>query len=165
MNKKIIIILAILCLCFLLASPASAKEKSKVKISADDGFSIFGGYIEIKLVDSHGKDISSKGTIHYKITDENGYYKWAYKPYGKIVRLRYDPGTYNVEVKFDGDSHYKPAKSTKTITISQGLSFDAYTYYDNHNWGLNQRIDDYIEDNYWDEEIYDDASTYDGEGP
>lgn len=79
--------------------------------------------------------------------------------------MRYDPGTYNVEVKFDGDSHYKPAKSTKIITISQGLSFDAYTYYDNHNWGLNQRIDDYIEDNYWDEEIYDDASTYDGEGP
>ena len=25
---------------------------------------------------------------------------------------------------------------------------DAYTYYDNHNYGLNQKIDDYIEDNY-----------------
>ena len=43
--------------------------------------------------------------------------------------------------------------------------FDPYNYYDDHNWGLNQEIDDYIEYNYWDEDIYDDPYTYDGEGP
>ncbi len=79
--------------------------------------------------------------------------------------MKYDPGTYNVKVKFDGDSKYKSASKTKDVTVKSIRSgFDAYTYYDNHNWGLNQKINDYIEDNYWDEEIYDDAATYDGEG-
>lgn len=168
MNKKIIVLLAILGVCILLASPVFAKENVKIKINADDKYAINGGYIEIKLFDSHGKPISSKGTIHYTVTDQDGNYKWAYKPYGKIIRLRYDRGTYDVEVKFDGDSRYNSASNSETITLSghaSSSSFDPYTYYDNHNWGLNQKIDDYIEDNYWDEEIYDDASTYDGEGP
>ena len=56
----------------------------------------------------------------------------------------------------------KKTKKTKQITVKN--TFNPYTYYDDHNWGLNQVIDDYIEDNYWDEEIYDDAATYDGEG-
>ena len=63
-------------------------------------------------------------------------------------------------MKFFGDSHYKKAKKTKNIDVKS--NFNAYTYYDNHNWGLNQEIDDYIEYNYWDEEIYDDPYTYDG---
>ena len=170
MKRKIIILFGFVCICLLLACPAFAKEKVKIKINADDKYAIDGGFIEIKLFDSHGKAISSKGTIHYKITDQNGNYKWEYKPYGKIIRLKYDRGTYDVEVKFDGDSKYNSAAKTETVTLngqssSSSSSFNPYTYYDNHNWGLNQKIDDYIEDNYWDEEIYDDASTYDGEGP
>ena len=164
MDRKIIILLGIVCVCLLLTCPVSAKEKVKIKISANDGYAIKGGYVDIKLFDSHGRAVSSKGIIHYTITDQQGNYKWEYKPYGKILSIRCDPGTYNVEVKFDGDSKYSSAQKIQDVTIS-GRSFNAYTYYDNHNWGLNQRVDDYIEDNYWDEEIYDDASTYDGEGP
>lgn len=163
MNKKIIIILLLLGVCLLLLSPVSAKEKVKVKISTDKWLN-GKGVIIIKLVDSKGNEIKSKGTLHYNITASNGDYKWAYAPY-KHLRLKYDPGTYNVKVKFDGDSKYKSASKTKDVLVKTTRSgFDAYIYYDNHNWGLNQKIDDYIEDNYWDEEIYDDAATYDGEG-
>ncbi len=163
MNKKIIIIFAIFAVCLVLASPAFAKEKVKVKITTDDHPFKDKGYIVIKLVDSKGRAIYSKGTIHYNITDSEGNYNWAYKPYNGEIRLKYDVGKYKVKVKFDGDSKYKKVKKTKKIKVKSS-NFDAYTYYDDHNWGLNQEIDDYIEDNYWDEEIYDDPFTYDGEG-
>lgn len=165
MNKKIIIIFAIAGVCLiLLTGPAFAKENVKVKISTDKWLN-GKGVIIIKLVDSHGKEIRSNGYINYTITDSNGHYEWKYKPYGKLIRAKYYPGKYNVKVKFKGDSKYKSAFKSQNVNVkTTGYSFDAYNYYDDHNWGLNQEIDDYIEYNYWDEEIYDDASNYDGEG-
>ena len=163
MKRKIIILFAIICVGIILMSPAFAKEKVKVKITTDDYPISDMGYIVIKLVDTHGRDIKSKATIHYRITDEDGNYYWEYKPYDGEILLKCDVGKYKVKVRFDGDSHYKKVKKTKKITVKQS-NFDAYTYYDNHFWGLNQEIDDYIEYNCWDEEIYDDADTYDGEG-
>lgn len=162
MRKKIVIILIILGVCILIASPVAAKEKVKVKIKSDDCVIKNKGYIVIKLVDKHGREIKSSGMVNYTITDKNGNYKWVYKSYGSGIRVKYDVGKYKVKVKFFGDSHYGKAKKTKQIAVKN--TFDPYTYYDDHNWGLNQVIDDYIEDNYWDEEIYDDAATYDGEG-
>ncbi|MBR5954016.1 MAG: hypothetical protein IK021_01085, partial [Methanobrevibacter sp.] len=84
--------------------------------------------------------------------------------YNGEIRLKYSVGKYKVKVKFYGDSKYQKAKKTKSIIVKTS-KFDPYTYYEDHNWGLNQEIDDYIEYNYWDEEIYDDPYTYDGEGP
>lgn len=165
MNKKqIIIILSIIVVCFVLAGPAFAKEKVKVKITTDDYPLNNKGFIVISLVDSHDNEIKSKGTIHYNITDEYGNYNWAYKSYDGELRLKYTVGKYKVKVKFDGDSKYKSAKKTKSVLVKTE-KFDPYNYYDDHNWGLNQEIDDYIEYNYWDEDIYDDPYTYDGEGP
>lgn len=166
MNRKTVIILAIVCISFaLLTSPAFAKENVKVKISTDKWLN-GKGVIIIKLVDSKGREIKSSGTIHYTITDSTGHYDWAYKSYNKLTRLKYYPGFYNVQVKFDGDKKYNPVSKSEDVKVpASGTSFDAYNYYDNHHWGLNQAIDDYIEYNYWDEEIYDDPATYDGEGP
>ena len=59
MNKKIIIILAILSVCILVASPVFAKEKVKVKITTDDCFIDNTGYIVIKLVNKDGRKIKS----------------------------------------------------------------------------------------------------------
>lgn len=148
----------------LVAGPVAAKEKVKIKITDGDYSLSNKGIIKIKLVDSHGKAIKTNGKIYYRVTDSNGNYNWVKKNYKNEIRLKYDFGSYKVDVKFYGDSKYNAAKATKTISLEK-VSFDPYTYYDNHNWGLNQEIDDYIEYNYWDEEIYDDASTYDGEGP
>ena len=39
-----------------------------------------------------------------------------------------------------------------------------YNYYDHNNYGDNVRMDEYIYDNYWYEDIYDDPRTFDGEG-
>lgn len=165
MNKKqTILFLMIVVVCFVLAGPVFAKEKVKVKISTDDYPLNNKGFIVINLVDGHGRDIKSKGTIHYNITDEFGNYRWAYKSYDGEIRLKYTVGNYKVHVKFDGDSHYDSTKKIKSVTVKTE-KFNPYTYYDNHNWGLNQEIDDYIEYNYWDEDIYDDPTTYDGEGP
>ena len=160
MNKKITIILLVLLLFLLLSNPVSAKKDVQIKVKSE------GAFIMIKLFDSNGKPINSKGTIHYNITDQNGNYKWAYKSYNKLHALRFNQGIYNVHVKFDGDSKYNSAEFRGSIIVSYlGNSFDPYTYYDNNNWGLNQRMDDYFDYNYWDEEIYDNPHTYDGEGP
>jgi len=161
--KKIIIILTILAVFILLASPVCAKEKVKIKISTADYVLNGQGHIIIKLVDKKGREINSRGTIHYRITDSDGNYWWEYKPYPGKLFLRCDVGKYKVKVKFDGDSHYKKAKKTKEITVKRD-NFNPYTYYDDHTWGVNKKVDDYIEDNYWDEEIYDNPYTYDGEG-
>ena len=165
MNRKIIIIFAIVGIgLVLLTGPAFAKENVKIKISTDKWFNNK-GVIYIKLFDSHGREISSSGKINYTVTDSNGHYEWRYKSYNNGIRVKYDAGKYNVKVKFDGDKRYNSAFKSKDVTLKSTRSgFDAYTYYDNHNWGLDQKIDDYIEYNYWDEEIYDDADTYDGEG-
>ena len=144
----------------LLSSPVSAKENVNIKINGE------GAYIVIKLVNSNGKEIKSSGTIHYNVTDQNGNYKWAYKSYNKLHGLKFSSGKYIVRVKFDGDSKYNSAQASKNIVLSYGQSsFDPYNYYDNHNWGLKQDIDDYLEYNYWGEDLYDDPYTYDGEGP
>ena len=161
MRRKIIIILAILAVCILVASPVVAKQKVKIKISTDDSIFDNKGYILIKLVDKKGKEIKSNGMINYTITDKNGNYKWVYKSYDNGIRVKYDIGKYKVKVVFKGDSKYKKAKKTKNVNVEN--NFDPYTYYDNHNWGLNQEIDDYIGDNYWNEEIYDDVDDPENE--
>ena len=161
MNKKIIIILIILATCILIASPVFAKQKVKVKISSGDYVLNNKGYVVIKLVDKDGREIKSNGMINYTITDKNGNYKWIYKSYKSGIREKYDVGKYNVKVKFFGDSKYKPTTKSRDITIKN--DFDPYTYYDNHNWGLDQEIDDYIGDNYWNEEIYDDVDDPENE--
>lgn len=163
-KKKIIIILAIIGICLVVASPVFAKEKVKVKVTTEDYVLKNKGYLVIKLVDSKGKDIKTKGTIYYKVTDEFGNYKWVNKSYKGEIRLKYSVGKYKVYVKFYGDSKYGSVEKTQDIIVKTS-KFDPYTYYEDHNWGLNQRIDDYIEYNYWDEDIYDDPYTYDGEGP
>jgi hypothetical protein len=161
MNKKIVIILAIFAVCILLASPVVAKQKVKIKISTDDCVIHNKGYIVIKLVDKKGKEIRSGGMINYTVTDKNGNYKWVYKSYGNGIRVKYDVGKYKVKVKFFGDSHYKKAKKTKSIKVKD--NFDPYTYYENHNWGLNQEVDDYFDYNYWNDEIYDDPNDPENE--
>lgn len=165
MDKKIIIILAIAGICaVLLTGPAFAKENVNIEISTDKWFN-GKGVIIIKLVDDNGKEIRTSGKINYTVTDSTGHYEWKYKSYGKFQRIKYDAGWYNVKVKFDGDKKYSSAFTSRDVNVPTSASgFDADNYYENHNWGLNQKMDDYIDYNYWDEEIYDDASNYDGEG-
>ena len=153
--------MAILAVCILLASPVVAKQNVKVKISTDDCVIKNKGYIVIKLVDKNGREIKSNGMVNYTITDKDGYYKWTYKSYNSGIRVKYDVGMYNVNVKFFGDSHYKKAKATKSIIVKN--NFDPYTYYENHNGGLNQEVDDYFDYNYWNEEIYDDPNDPENE--
>jgi hypothetical protein len=161
MKRKIIIILALLAVCILIASPVVAKQKVKIKISTDDCPIDNKGYIIIKLVDKKNREISSNGKINYTVTDKNGNYKWVYKSYGHGIRVKYDVGKYKVKVKFFGDSKYKKAKKTKKINVKD--NFDPYTYYEDHNWGLNQEVDDYFDYNYWNEEIYDDVDDPENE--
>lgn len=158
MNKKTIIILVAIFSFLLLSGPVCAKENVQIKVKSE------GAFIIIKLFDSNGKPIKSTGKIHYNITDQNGNYKWAYKSYSKLHAIKFAPGVYDVHVKFDGDSKYSSAEFRGNVIVSYlESSFDPYTYYDNNNWGLNQEMDDYLEYNYWDEELYDDPYTYDGE--
>lgn len=161
MKRKIIIILAVLFVCILIASPVCAKQKVKIKIKTDDSAFDNKGYIVIKLVNKQGHEIKSNGMVNYTITDKNGNYKWVYKSYGSGIRVKYDVGKYKVKVKFFGDSHYKKAKKTKNVNVKN--NFDPYTYYDDHHYGLNPEIDEYLFDNYWYDEIYDDVDDPENE--
>lgn len=167
MNKKIIIILLIFVTCILIASPVFAKEKVKIKIKQGDYVLSNKGHIIIKLVDEKGREINSNGMINYTITDKYGNYEWVYKSYQNGIRVKYEVGKYHVKVKFYGDSKYKKASKSKYVVIKSNYPsenyLDPYTYYDDHNWGLNQKIDDYIGDNYWNEEIYDDVDDPENE--
>ena len=162
MKRKIIIILAIIGIGIVLLAPVCAKEKVKVKISTDEYPLNNKGIIMIKLVDSKGKPIKSGGKINYTITDKDGNYIWKCKSYKGEIREKYDIGQYKVKVVFKGDSHYKNAKKIKTVTLKSSR-INPDIYYDDHNWGLNQEIDDYIGDNYWNEEIYDDPDDPENE--
>ena len=161
MNKKIVIILAIIAVCIFLASPVVAKQKVKIKVSTDDCVIKNKGYIVIKLVDKNGREIKSSGKVNYTITDESGHYKWVCKSYNGGIRVKYDVGNYNVNVVFKGDSKYRATEKNTDVAVKN--SFDPYTYYDNHNWGLNQEVDDYFDYNYWHEEIYDDVDDPENE--
>lgn len=161
MKRKIVIILAILAVCILLASPVIAKQKVKVKITTDDCVVKNKGYIIIKLLDKKGREIKSNGMVNYTVTDKNGNYEWVYKSYNHGIRFKHDVGKYKIKVVFKGDSKYKKAKKTKSIKVKN--NFDPYTYYENHNWGLNQEVDDYFDYNYWNEEIYDDVDDPENE--
>ena len=97
----------------MIASPAVAKQKVKIKVSTDDCPIDNKGYIIIKLVDKKNREISSNGKINYTITDKNGNYKWVYKSYGHGIRVKYYVGKYKVKVKFFGDSNYKKAKKPR----------------------------------------------------
>ena len=162
MNKKIVIILLILAVCILLAGPVAAKQKVKIKISSEDSLIYDKGYITMKLVDKKGHEIRSNGMINYTVTDKYGNYKWTYKAYKNGIREKYEIGKYKVKVKFFGDSKYKKAKKTKQIKVKKG-KFDAYTYYEDHNWGLDQEVDDYFDYHYWGDEIYDDVDDPENE--
>ena len=161
MKRKIIIILAILFVCILIASPVCAKQKVKIKIKTDGSAFDNKGYIVIKIVNKQGNEIKSNGMVNYTITDKNGNYKWVYKSYGSGIRVKYNVGKYKVKVKFFGDSHYKKAKKTKNIQVKN--NFDPYTYYDDHHYGLNPEIDEYLFDNYWYDELYDDVDDPENE--
>ena len=121
-TKQIIIIIAIIGILIVLASPVVAKQKVKVKITTADHPFKNKEYIVIKLVDSKGHPIKSKGTIHYRITDEFGNYKWAYKPYNGEIQLKYSVGKYKVQVKFDGDSHYKKPRKQNGLQSKVAIS-------------------------------------------
>ena len=117
MNKKIIIILSILAVCILLASPVVAKQKVKVKITTDDCVVKNKGYIIIKLVDKNGREIKSNGMINYTVTDKGGNYKWVYKSYNSGIRVKYDVGKYKVKVVCIKKPKRQKASRLKIILI------------------------------------------------
>ena len=126
MKKKIIIILAIVAVCILIASPVFAKEKVKIKITDGDFVLNNKGYIVIKLVDKNGREIKSNGMVNFTITDKNGNYKWVYKAYKSGIRVKYPVGKYNVKVKFFGDSKYKKAVKTRNVVIKDNFDHEAF---------------------------------------
>lgn len=82
-----------------------------------------------------------------------------------IFFLGTNKGNYVINVEFKGNNNYNPSSLTKTISVTSGSGGNSiYNYYDHNNYGDNVRMDEYIYDNYWYEDIYDDPRTFDGEG-
>ena len=161
--RNIFLILIVLCIFIFGMSFVSAKEDAHFEIDKDQsGYSVI-----ITLKDSSNNPIP-KVKFSISITKPNGAVrtlptKTLNKTGQNIFFLGTTNGNYVITVNFKGNDKYNPCSLTKTITVSKAKSNSPYSYYDNHNYGDSLRMDEYIYDNYWDEEIYDDPRTYDGE--
>ena len=162
--RNIFLILIVLCIFIFGMSFVSAKEDAHFEIDKDpSGYSAI-----ITLKDSSNNPIP-KVKFSISITKPNGAVrtlptKTLNNTGQNIFFLGTTNGNYVITVNFKGNDKYNPCSLTKTITVSKAKSNSPYSYYDNHNYGDSLRMDEYIYDNYWDEEIYDDPRTYDGEG-
>lgn len=164
MNK---IFLIFLCLLIFLVGMTfvSAKEDTHFEIEKDSS-----GYSSIiSLKDSNNNPVPNV-KFSIKITKPNGSVRDLHaKPLNKtgqnIFFLGTNKGDYVISVEFKGNNNYNPSSLTKTISVTAGSGGNSiYDYYDRHNYGDNVRMDDHIYDNYWYEDIYDDPTTFDGEG-
>lgn len=164
MNKIILIILCLL--IFIIGmSFVSAKEDTHFEIEKDSS-----GYSSIITLKDSNNNPVPKVKFSIKITKPNGSTRTL--PNKKlnstgqnIFFLGSTKGNYVITVEFKGNSNYNPTKLTKTITVTSGKGGNsALDYFENGNYGLNQKKDDYIDDNYWYEEIYDNPYNFDGEG-
>ncbi len=165
MNK---IFLIFLCLAIFIVGMTfvSAKEDTHFEIEKDSS-----GYSSIvSLKDSNNNPVPNV-KFSIKITKPNGSVRDLHsKPLNKtgqnIFYLGTNKGNYVIHVEFKGNNNYNPSSLTKTISVTAGSgnSNSIYDYYDHHNYGDNVKMDDYIYDNYWYEDIYDDPRTFDGEG-
>ena len=163
--KKIFLIILCLSLFLVCMSFVSAKEDTHFEIEKDSS-----GYSSIvSLKDSNNNPVPNV-KFSIKITKPNGSVKkLSTKSLNKtgqnIFFLGTNKGNYAIHVEFKGNNNYNPTSLTKTISVTAGSgnTNSIYDYYDHHNYGENVRMDDYIYDNYWYEEIYDDPSTFDGE--
>ncbi len=164
MNK---IILIILCLFIFIIgmSFVSAKEDTHFEIEKDSS-----GYSSIVTLKDSNNNPVPKVKFSIKITKPNGNTrslsnKKLNSTGQNIFFLGSTKGDYVISVEFKGNSNYNPSKLTKTITVTAGKGGNsALDYFENGNYGLNQKKDDYIDDNYWYEEIYDNPFNFDGEG-
>lgn len=164
--KKIFLIILCLSLFLVGMNFVSAKEDTHFEIEKDSS-----GYSSIvSLKDSNNNPVPNV-KFSIKITKPNGSVKkLSTKSLNKtgqnIFFLGTNKGNYAIHVEFKGNNNYNPISLTKTISVTAGSgnTNSIYDYYDHHNYGENVRMDDYIYDNYWYEEIYDNPSTFDGEG-
>lgn len=161
------IFLVFLCLFVFLVGMAfvSAKEDTHFEIEKDSS-----GYSSIvSLKDSNNNPVPNV-KFSIKITKPNGsvrdlHTKSLNKKGQNIFFLGSNKGNYVISVEFKGNNNYNPSSLTKTISVTSGSGSNSiYDYYDHNNYGDNVRMDDYIYDNYWYEDIYDDPHTFDGEG-
>lgn len=161
------IILIILCLFIFIIgmSFVSAKEDTHFEIEKDSS-----GYSSIVTLKDSNNNPVPKVKFSIKITKPNGNTrtlsdKKLNSTGQNIFFLGSTKGDYVISVEFKGNSNYNPSKLTKTITVTAGKGGNsALDYFENGNYGLNQKKDDYIDDNYWYEEIYDNPFNFDGEG-
>ncbi|MBR0372230.1 MAG: hypothetical protein IJH63_16225 [Methanobrevibacter sp.] len=143
----------------------SAKEDTHFEIEKDSS-----GYSSIVTLKDSNNNPVPKVKFSIKITKPNGNTrtlsnKKLNSTGQNIFFLGSTKGDYVISVEFKGNSNYNPSKLTKTITVTAGKGGNsALDYFENGNYGLNQKKDDYIDDNYWYEEIYDNPFNFDGEG-
>ena len=163
--KRIFLIIMVLAIFFAAMSFVSAKEDTHFIIQKDSS----GHSAIISLRDSNNNPVSNV-KFSIKITKPNGSIRnMPSKPLNRTGQNIFFLGTVNgdyvVHVEFKGNSNYNPASLTQGITVNgRGGGNSIYNYYDSHNYGDSLRMDEYIYDNYWYEDIYDDPSTFDGEG-
>ncbi len=159
--KKILFILLIAILFMLSLSFASAKEDTHIEMEKSTPSAV-----KIMLKDSSGNPVPGE-KFHINITKPNGYTKVVKNSFNSKGECEYflglSSGQYRVSVIYKGSSKYNPCELADFFSVTGKSTDSTDNYYDHHNYGENSKMDDYIYDNYWPEEIYDDARSRDGE--
>ncbi len=162
--KKIFLLFLCLLIFIVGMSFVSAKEDTHFEIEKHpSGYSAI-----ISLKDSSNNPVPNV-KFSIKITKPNGSVrnmpsKSLNKNGQNTFYLGTNGGDYKIHVEFKGNNKYNPASLTKAISVNGKGGNSMYDYYDHHNYGDSVVMDDYMYDNYWYEEIYDDPKTFDGEG-
>lgn len=131
MDKKemmvggIIVVVAIVVASIVFA-PTTDAQTSNLSI-LNKGEVGENGTVYVKLTDNQNTSLSGK-TVHIKISDSHG--KAVYQEDATthatgvaMVKLNnMSPGTYTVEVVFDGDENYTSSSVSKKITISGNVT-------------------------------------------
>ena len=162
--RNVFLIVLVLTVFLLGMSFVSAKEDAHFEIDKDSS-----GYSAIITLKDSSNNPIPKVKFSISITKPNGAVrtlptKTLNKTGQNIFFFGSTNGNYVINVNFNGNDKYNPCSLTKTITVTASKGSNSpYYYYDNHNYGDSLKMDEYIYDNYWDEDIYDNPRNYDGE--
>lgn len=157
----------VLCLCFILVlvigmSSVNARENTRIDLKIDS----FGYCVIVTLLDSSNNTIANEH-FDLNITKESGHVRQFHNQ--KLNKTGQDEfylgnGEFKVDAKFEGNEKYSPSNVSRNFSIHKSDGNSIYDYYQYHDYGESVKMDDYMYDNFWYEEIYDDPYTFDGEG-
>ena len=116
----LVIILALL-VCIIAGMPNESKVDTKLIFKSNDTIDE-GSHVKIKLTDVNGTGLENQ-TVNITVTDENNVSDYHSVVTGEDgdgkVKVKNDPGKYNVTISYAGNENYTACYETQELTINE----------------------------------------------